>query len=770
MDRTDEAGIARNLGHAPATVVRSNRHWHRRWRDLAVALGVIVAVAAMAQLPVLADRWFYFWDDTANTWMAVWYLVGQQLAAGHWPTLLPGLWPGGDLAAEVQYGIWNPIILGYGVLAFKLGNLAVAARVIKTSLLALLALGAYLTAREYGARRSAAAVVALALPFAGFTLYVDATAWMDCLLGLTGTVHVLWSARRCARGLLNPLVPILIGYLALTTGSPYGALGVAVALAAVFVERAAARDWSGLMRSGLTSAITCMCFVVVYLPLPLTAAVTYRALHATAFNTGTLTWDLTGLAAASAPLFQGVAGWWGHFTGFSSTVPVDYLGWFVLPLLPWLRWRRLWEGIRGRVSLLVFGAVFLLLALGPSNLWLFRWPIRLVDYVYLPAWMLTALAISAGLHRDRLGWRAWWSAGLLAVGGYLSWSALPRTAERQLAATALVAGLLALALAAGQLRPRLMPAVLAGGTVAVLALQVAAIPGNFGRMPWNAPGNVTQLTALFGGRYIGNTIQVADPPRTEPATTSPPVHDVLAGSMLQAAGVHALNAYSFLGFAAFDRATCQSGFGDTCPQLYMRLWEPDRAAGASMADLLRLQTVIVQNHYLDGYASGRFPPAGWRIIWRTASVTVLRRIAPLSWPDGRVGLAQRSVLIQADHSGPESEQIRYAGTGQITLAMLAWPGWQATVGRRQVPVRADNVGLVTLDVPRAPPAGAVLTLQFTPPGYRIGVLLFYTGLALGLGYGAAWTISRRRHQGQPPDAAPSSAGSRVRIGPAGPPA
>ena len=187
-----------------------------------------------------------------------------------------------------------------------------------------------------------------------------------------------------------------------------------------------------------------------------------------------------------------------------------------------------------------------------------------------------------------------------------------------------------------------------------------------------------------------------------------------------------------------------------------------------LADLLRLQTVIVQNHYLDGYASGRFPPAGWRIIWRTASVTVLRRIAPLPWPDGRVGLAQRSVLIQADRSGPQSEQIRYAGTGQITLAMLAWPGWQATVGRRQVPVRADNVGLVTLDVPRAPPAGAVLTLQFTPPGYRIGVLLFYTGLALGLGYGAAWTISRRRHQGQPPDAAPSSAGSRVRIGPAGP--
>lgn len=750
------------MGQKATELARLRRVWHRRWRDVVAALGVMAPVAVMAQIPLLANHWFYYWDDTANTWMPTWYLLGQQLAAGHWPTMLPGLWRGGNLAAEVQYGIWNPVILGWALLAFKLGHLALAARLIKTQLLVLLALGTFLAAREYGARRSGAGVVAMALPFAGFTLYVDSTAWLGCLLGITGTVYVLWSARRCARGALNPLVPIALGYLALTTGSPYGALGAAAALVAVAAERVAGRDWRGVVRTALISVIMFMSFAVVYLPLPLSAAVTDRNVAAGVTNAGSLTWDLTGLAAASAPVFQGIASWWGGFAAFSHDVPIDYMGWFVLPLLPWVRWRGLLAGLRGRISLLVFGAVFLVLALGPSNLWLFRWPMRLIEYFYLPVWLLAALAISAGLHRDRLRWRACWSTALLAIGGYLSWAALPRGAGRQLEATGLTAGLLALAIAVSYLRPRFMPAALAGGTVAVLALQVALIPGNFGTMPWNAPGNVPPLKARLNGRYIGNTIQVADPPLRVPATQAPPARDVLLGSMPQAVGVHALNSYSGIDFVPFDQATCQIQYwGRTCPQLYGRLWRADPVAGVPLADLLRLQTVVVQNHYLPGRTSVLVAPPGWRITEHTANVTVVRRTAPLPWPGGRLSWAQQSVRVLADQAGPESEQIRYAGTGQITLAMLAWPGWQATVGEKHVLVQMDRAGLVTLDLPPAPPAGAALTLQFTPPGYGIGVPLFYTGLALGLTCGAAWTTSRRRRRREPISASPKRAGPGV---------
>ena len=223
--------------------------------------------------------------------------------------------------------------------------------------------------------------------------------------------------------------------------------------------------------------------------------------------------------------------------------------------------------------------------------------------------------------------------------------------------------------------------------------------------------------------------------------------------------MNALNSYSGISFIPFAKATCQDTFwGRTCPQLYGRLWRPGPVPAVPLADLFRLQTVVVQNRYLPGRTSVRTPPPGWRITERTASVTVVRRIRPAAWPDGRVSWAAPSVRISTDQAGQESEQIRYTGSGHVTLAMLAWPGWQATVDGSRVPLHMDSLGLVTLDLPTAPPTGAVLALQFVPPGYRIGVPLFYTGLALGLGYGAAWTTSPRRRRREPISASPKRAG------------
>ena len=161
----------------------------------------------------------------------------------------------------------------------------------------------------------------------------------------------------------------------------------------------------------------------------------------------------------------------------------------MLPLLPWVRWRSLLAGARTALAAGVWSRV------PAADAGAFE-PVAVPlaaaadRYSYLPAWLLTALAISAGLHRDRLSARACWSAALVTIGGYLGWAALPKSAGRQFAATALAAGLVALTIVVSYRRPRFVPAVLAAGTVAVLALQVAVIPGNFGQMPWNAPGNV----------------------------------------------------------------------------------------------------------------------------------------------------------------------------------------------------------------------------------------------------------------------------------------
>ena len=50
-----------------------------------------------------------------------------------------------------------------------------------------------------------------------------------------------WSTRALALGRISPLVPVLFGWLAMTTGNPYGAVGVAVVYLAVAAECLAAR-------------------------------------------------------------------------------------------------------------------------------------------------------------------------------------------------------------------------------------------------------------------------------------------------------------------------------------------------------------------------------------------------------------------------------------------------------------------------------------------------------------------------------------------------
>src|SRR3712207_7063784 len=50
----------------------------------------------------------------------------------------------------------------------------------------------------------------------------------------------------------------------------------------------------------------------------------------------------------------------------------------------------------------LFRSVFAVLTLGPSNLWLFRWPIRLIEYLYLALGVLLALLLSRGPATDHV--------------------------------------------------------------------------------------------------------------------------------------------------------------------------------------------------------------------------------------------------------------------------------------------------------------------------------------------------------------------------------
>ena len=94
------------------------------------------------------------------------------------------MWPGGNVVGEAAYGVFNPVTLANTAVISLFDNLSLAGFTVMVEFLAFLAMGAYLLAREYGAGRVPAVVVAIAIPVSGFTLWYEASGRPAGLMGL----------------------------------------------------------------------------------------------------------------------------------------------------------------------------------------------------------------------------------------------------------------------------------------------------------------------------------------------------------------------------------------------------------------------------------------------------------------------------------------------------------------------------------------------------------------------------------------------------------
>ncbi|ORL96389.1 YfhO family protein [Prescottella equi] len=712
-------------------------------------------VAVVAAIPLLSNRWFYFWDDSAAAFAPGWHTIGERLLDGSWPTLFPEMWAGGNITAEALYGTYNPVLLAQAVLVAVVPNLAVGMTLVKMQFLALLAVGVYVLARQYGAARSMAFVAGFAMPFAGYTLYFDASTWVSGLIAFAWIPHVWWSTRASAMGRVNPLVPIVLGVLAMTTGNPYGAVAVAVVYLAVIAETVARnraadaeRPFPGIRSLLVSGAAIVMMSLIVYLPLVFTTGVSVRTQtgirNDDALRPGL--GDLLNLSALSnrpyGPIFDSTA----------ATVPLVYLVWFLVPLAPWIRWGSLRRLGPSTVSLAVFGGIYLLLLLGPSNLWLFRWPARLIEYGQLPVIVIAAAALSAGLARDRWRMRLGITAALIVAQFYLSWAEIPEDVGIHLAALAISVALTAVALLVSFRKPRLLAGALVAGTVVALAAQTNLwFTGNYNVTPWKFPRQESFLEEHFEERYPGTTFVIADSKNIDPTDPTGQWGDVLFGSLYQSAGVEAVNNYAGISFNSFVDDLCINYYGGVpCGDGVGRLLAESPGTGVPWIDAMRIDTVVVQNSgpYGGPNALDALPADQWDVHVEHG-VTVGTRTRPYPWPDGRVSAVTPGLEITGDSASTDThETVTYTGSGTATFALLAWPGWTATVNGEPVDVIESPGGLLQLQLPDSGDAESTLTLQFTPPANGLGWGLAGVGLVLALGQGA-WFVVRKRRTHRP---------------------
>ncbi|HET9138251.1 hypothetical protein [Actinophytocola sp.] len=707
-----------------------------------VVVGLGVLAALVFTIPYLLHWTFYYVGDNPESFVPRWHYYGEVIRGGHWPTMDPGGWYGGNHAAEAAVSLWNPVWAVFFLVTSLFNDLAAAAALVSIAHLALLAMGAYLLCREYGAARLPAVLLGFAVPATGFTLYYEAAGWPSGLSSFVWVTWFWWAARRHSRGLSGPWLPFLFGVLAVTTGNPYATLGVLIVLAGITVELLVARAYRRLAHLVVMGACVGASALLVYVPLLTAMAVSSRQELAAIVNDTFMVPDLGDLAASSGPSYlPSIYNWNGAVL---ESLPSTYFVWFAIPLIPWLRWRSLRSQARGLISLGAITFVYFVLVLGPSNVWLFRWPIRLIEYFYLGLAALVAVLLSAGLARDHFRERMLGTVGLVGVGAYLSFAVRPEYYTIHLLATFLV-----LALVVGAIllyrRGRWLAfgAVLLVGTIAVLTYQTARIPvrveGNPGVEPPRSIERIQSGTELYRGAYLELVYQT--PVRTQDQADG----QILFGSLTYVSGHESLNRYGGVGFAKFAEALCMDYKGVTCADAYNRLWRP--VAGTSdlpLVDALRVETLVLQNKLLPNVVN-QTPPAGWRVALRDDLRAVWVREAPLPHP-GRVSYASSGTEVRSSESSDRHERVAFrapAGGGELIFARLAWPGYTATVDGKPVQLRNGAAGLVTITVP---PGEHVLELSFVTPGLRLGAVALGIATIIVIGQSILWWRGNRRRR------------------------
>lgn len=689
-------------------------------------------------VPLVFNHRFYFADDTQAGAFGIWFRLGENLRSGHLPIFEVSSWMSGNYAAEGQWGLFSPLVLGIGWFAAATGDANLFSAAVKLFFLLVAAAGTYLLCRGYGANRVASFAAGTAAPLAGFTLYMDAATWVTGLMVWSLLPWFVLGVHRLGAQHRNPWLALVAAYLIITVGYVHGTIMVAGVVAIAIVGRLVERDRAGAVRVLVAGVLAGLVALAVYLPGVLSADVTARD-SSQIFNDGFMTVDLSGVMSSSvATALPQISFWWGSI----SPAPILYISW-MLPLLVFLDWpvvRRTWREYFPLLSVLVMST---LLALAPSNMGPLRFPARMFPYVSLFLLVLLAVLLSRARTTNPGRGRVAAAAVLLGAGGLLGLAQAPQYSMLLLRTVVISAvGLWVLHLLArrdGRPVGRFAPAVAAGATIAAVTLvllvgQQRAFPGSPIGEFW-LPAAVSDYEQQLDGA-VGDVIVVGTPTAAAPEIPRDELwSETLLANMWYLNDHSVQNTYTPLVHVGYAAATCMNWRGETCADLAEKLFEIDPGTGTTLADRLAVDTVQIVKPVVPARL-WRTVPDGWSVVSDTEHQVTWVRDDPVG-PAGGVVWASDGVEVEVVEQEDRTLRMRLleapADGGTVLLSRLYWPGY--TAENAEIVDPTDDF-LLTLEVSAAD-VGSDVVVSFSPPGWAFELGALTTAVLLG----AAWSVA-----------------------------
>ena len=715
-------------------------------------VGSVAVLLVSALTPLIFNSRYYFVNDTEAGAFPQWYEIGDRVLSGNWSLLNTDVWQSGNYQAEGAWGLYSPFLWLIGLGSHVLADGAVYSTIVKLLCLAIAGAGLFLAARTYGVPQSWAAVVTVAAPLAGFTMYFDAPSWVNGLMAWCFWPWALALTRRTVFQRRSPLPAILACLLLVGIGYVSATLFLAATIGAILVEATLRRDRREILRGLGVAVIAGLFTIVVHLPGLLTSPATNRQARGIS-NDGFLTADVNDLLAGVIPTGGPFID---YYDGVFPGAPITYIAWFI-PLLAFIDLPRLAGLLKTRTSLVILLVMAVLAVMAPGQIGPLRYPVRLLPYVAATV----VLVIALGLARARVEYigrrHVGWAAALVVLSAGFMFAANP-DAFRATGIGTLITLLLVFVVwmlvrtrrsePAGDRRRLSRESIVAGAMI--VACVTVVIPQHVfsPRSPlgsWSLPSSLSEYGTQVAESQ-GDVLMAGSP---GPSAFS----EALLGNAWYLTGKPVQNAYTSVYYPGYTAKVCSNFIGTTCGALYQNLFERMPETRARLVDLLGVSTIVAVKDVADASAYTVSPdvldpvPEGWHTVRDTPLTRMIVRDEPVHGAGGVVW-SSSGTEVELVSETPMATSFRVdavpSGGGTVALALIDWPGYEVTGGTlTDDPVDGLNLG-VRLDESAI---GSVVTVRYWSPGWQAQLL---AGIGIIL-ISAVWSVlvlrsSRRRRR------------------------